>query len=245
MSEIKPPRINNVADDDDPVVINARRIRREKRLPTAEISRLIVDNIKYGESVAFSLLRRWGVRLTAEQVMSIVGESLAESANRFDEAKGASFNTFFFYHLRGNLLKEVEQYISNRKNLVSITDMATESMPGDVMLTHHSKDAHAEVRHDPEQILEDKQLSQICWDACSGLDDLEQEVVNRHFVEEEPLTAIAENLGYSRCHISRVKSKALARLGNVLQGAFNVKNGGDEGGAAAGGRYKGGRGRRK
>jgi len=40
-------------------------------------------------------------------VDSIVDLSLCEAVKRFDPLKGASFMTFLFYHLKGNLVRAV------------------------------------------------------------------------------------------------------------------------------------------
>ena len=52
--------------------------------------------------------------------------------------------------------------------------------------------------------------------ACDKLDSLEKEVINRVYLEEQQLMDIAHTLGYSRCHISRVKKKALETLFSEL-----------------------------
>jgi RNA polymerase sigma factor (sigma-70 family) len=229
---------------DDPIVENARRIRRNKRLPTAEISRLIVENIQYGETVARSMLRRWGVMMPPEQLYSIVGDSLSEAANRFDKAKGASFNTFFYYHLRGALLKEMEQLFRRKNNLVLMSELSNdEGGCPEAYLAKQTQNAVKRSDPTPEELLHEKQVAELCWDACSSLDELEQEVINRHIVEEEALTDIASELGYSRCHISRVKSKALGSLARRLKQLFNPNASKDSAGSVK--TYTGGRGRRR
>jgi hypothetical protein len=57
-----------------------------------------------------------------------------------------------------------------------------------------------------------KELLNMSAQACSKLDALEREVIYRIYVKEQQLIDIAHSLGYSRCHISRVKKKALDAL---------------------------------
>jgi RNA polymerase sigma factor (sigma-70 family) len=70
----------------------------------------------------------------------------------------------------------------------------------------------------PDHLLQRKELIDIADNACDKLDSLEQEVILRIFIKGEKLINIAKELGYSRCHISRVKSKALNQLqGEMLE----------------------------
>src|SRR5690348_15064745 len=57
--------------------------------------------------LARSILRKWHSRLDLQEVDSIVDLSLCEAVARYNPAKGASFMTFLFYHLRGNLIRAV------------------------------------------------------------------------------------------------------------------------------------------
>ena len=70
--------------------------------------------------------------------------------------------------------------------------------------------------NNPERLMQRRQISKFCWEGCSQLDPLEQEVLVRYFVYDEPLVTIARELKYCRCHISRVKSRALVKLYRLL-----------------------------
>ena len=64
--------------------------------------------------------------------------------------------------------------------------------------------------------------------ACEKLDLLEREVIYRIYVKEHQLMDIANSLGYSRCHISRVKKKALETLHQEMAGLVSVAEAGRE-----------------
>jgi AraC-like DNA-binding protein len=68
----------------------------------------------------------------------------------------------------------------------------------------------------PDESLLKRQVAHISEAACLRLDPLEREVIMRIFLNEEQLMDIAQSLGYSRCHISRVKKKALETLYHEL-----------------------------
>ena len=190
--------------------------KKPKKLSSSERKQLIVDHMELGERLARSLLSKWRVKLSADEVTSGVGIALCEAASRFDVSKEVSFKTFFFYHLRGVLLKEIGRMIDQQK--------ACRSLPEGVELDVFSRKSiqfgqwpmSIVEGNTPEHIYERRELSRACWDACTKLDPLEQETVIRHFVWDQSLVDIASDLGYCRCHISRVKRKALDGLKDFL-----------------------------
>ena len=68
----------------------------------------------------------------------------------------------------------------------------------------------------PESIFRKRQKGMVCWTACKSLDPLEQEVLIRSYFQDQSLVAIAKELDYCRCHVSRVKASALAKLRDTL-----------------------------
>lgn len=204
------------------------RQRKKHGLSDAERADLVIEYRIKGRKLGRSILRKWHARLDLEEVDSVVDLSLCEAVKRFNPEKGASFITFFYYHLRGNLIRAVssaansnlvpvcdlEEYISssvetaktqtNRGHTVSALDIAD-------ALTSRETAA-------PDEILFRKELVQLSAEACDRLDELEREVIQRIFFGEQQLQDIARELGYSRCHISRVKKKALENLKGDLTG---------------------------
>ena len=71
------------------------------------IDDLILNHRENGRKLARSILRRWRVRMLTDEIDSIVDLTLCEAAKRFSTDFGASFMTFFFYHLRGHLVRAV------------------------------------------------------------------------------------------------------------------------------------------
>jgi RNA polymerase sigma factor (sigma-70 family) len=183
-----------------------------------EINDLIVRHLSHGERLAKSFLRKWRMSMPNGYIASVVGLALTEAANRFDPKRGVNFKTFFFYHLKGTLVKEVRRIIDsdkmvqyNNEDGVVPDHIASES---DAQWSTESED-----RQTPERMVQRRQLAKLCFRACSQLDELEQDILARHFVFEQSMTDIANELGYSRCHISRVKSMALMKLERLLRQA--------------------------
>lgn len=192
-----------------------------QRGPTRrERAELVVGYRLKARKLARSILRRWHARLDVSEVDSIVDLSLCEAVQRFSPEKGASFMTFMFFHLRGNLIRAVAGSVTAYSLLgADAADYIDDgSTPGrtvnaaEVARALYSNDHSA-----PDEELFRKQLATISADAFERLDPLEREVIRRIFLAEEQLLDIADHLGYSRCHISRVKKRALETLYHELR----------------------------
>jgi RNA polymerase sigma factor (sigma-70 family) len=178
-----------------------------------------------------SILRRWHSRMELDEVDSLVDLSLCEAVRRFDPTKGASFMTFLFYHLKGNLVRAVASATAASAIPLAIAELAE--------MTAFDADDHSRSRTiginavelaeavsgqeapQPDELLWRKELTDRSSSACEKLDVLEREIVKRIFVQEQQIIDIAAALGYSRCHISRVKKKALDTLQDELRAVMN------------------------
>lgn len=181
---------------------------------------LILRHRENGRKLARSLLRRWRVRMSADEVDSVVDLTLCEAALRYCSERGASFMTFFFYHLRGHLVRTVASLAQNSNTYLNIlSDVTADTREfvrsGDDGQSSHVVDPVGFGNRDienPEHLILRKEEIERCRAACSRLDNLEREILTRSFADDEALVDIAKDLGYSRCHISRVKKTALRRL---------------------------------
>ena len=191
-----------------------------------DVSELILSHRENGRKLARSILRRWQVKMAAEEIDSIVDLTLCEAAPRYDVTKGASFITFLFYHLRGHLVRAVASATNETSIFHALAqsagldttdwaipetedEAATNVMPDYLMNTHHGME-------EPESLVIEKERSELYTAACEKLDELEQQVIDRSYAGDESLVDIAKSLGYSRCHISRVKKRALERLRSYI-----------------------------
>ncbi len=189
-----------------------------------DISRnaMVLEYRTKARKMARSILNRWHSRFEEEEINSIVDLSLCEAVSRFDASRGASFVTFMFYHLRGNLIRAITA--ATNESVVSVIDsreiQLRESLQGG-MLSQMEAISAVEALSGietvyPDTVLIKKELWQASLAACNKLDKLEREVIYRLYIKEQQVTDIAESLGYSRCHISRVKSHALDCLRSIL-----------------------------
>jgi len=178
-----------------------------------------------------SMLRRWHSRMELDEIDSIVDLSLCEAVKRFDPYKGASFMTFLFYHLKGNLVRSVAQAAAATAIPLAFSELANSAFSDEDPVTQVTLPINAiELAEalssqdipQPDEAFWKKELHFKSLGACEKLDELEKEIVKRIFVHEQQIIDIAAALGYSRCHISRVKKKALDTLHGELSEVMNL-----------------------
>jgi RNA polymerase sigma factor (sigma-70 family) len=194
-------------------------------LSEEERSSLVVKYRLKARKLSRSILRKWHARLDLQEVDSVVDLSLCEAVRRFNPSKGASFMTFMYFHLRGNLIRAVAGAVQDSV-IPSFEDQEVTGYAAQVddsstsqIQTRAPKIAdivsalYGDGQTSPDDELYKIQVARIMTSARSKLDKLEQEVIERLYFHEHPLLDIADSLGYSRCHISRVKKRALRILG--------------------------------
>ena len=222
------------------------------RLTRKQSDKLIVEHMESSVRIAWSLLNRWRSRIPHDEVQSIVGMALCEAAARFDKTLGVSFRTFSFYHLRGLLLREISRRIGDYRFAATVDD-AEMTVNIDVFDSDPAGWPFSLVDNEtPEHQVAEEQVSRVMWAACAALDELEREVIMRCFVNDQNVADIAKELGYCRCHVSRVKSRALKllekQLGPILGNAAleaEEQMAGRKGKIIHLRTYRGGRGRRR
>lgn len=205
------------------LVYSRGRQHETRGLTDKQREALVLKYRMKARKLARSILRKWHARLDLQEVDSVVDLSLCEAVRRFDPSKGASFMTFLFYHLRGNLIRAVTYAAT--ANLVPMGDAlhddkeqrVEDGTAGSFATADEVAQALSGQEYlSPDEALAKKQMGELSRQACDHLDPLEREVIERIFMHEEQLMDIASSLGYSRCHISRVKKKALETLGSSL-----------------------------
>lgn len=212
-------------------LFEGRRARRSPGLSEEARSELVLTYRIKARKLARSILRKWHARLDLQEVDSIVDLSLCEAVRRYNPSKGASFMTFLFYHMRGNLIRAVTTAATantiptgegdGRHAESTATSNAVSARGINAMEVAEALSSQEYVS--PDESLLKKQMATISEAACMKLDPLEREVIMRIYMNEEQLMDIAHSLGYSRCHISRVKKKALETLHQELAPTFGVE----------------------
>ena len=202
------------------------------------LDQLIMENRDSARKIAHSLLRRWRVALPLDEIESLVDLTLCEAANRYSPDQGASFMTFFFYYVWGNLARNIgklarisQYFVTPGNSLDSLSSAVTNKLYLHVLHQEHWT-ASGEESNAPEQLLLSRERVFLCNKALNKLDAVDREVLLRLYDGDESLVDIARTLGYSRCHISRIKKRALrqfqATFAEVSEIRDNRKHASDE-----------------
>jgi len=204
-----------------------------KKLTARQREALVLDHRTQARKLARSILRKWHSRIDIQEVESVVDLSLCEAVKRYDPSFGASFITFLFYHMRGNLIRTVSE--AANLNMIAVDDEELENQANDIYFSNYqelrsataAELAQAVGRNDhplPDALLLKKEVAELSVQAFDKLDSLERSVIERILLNEEQLIDVAQDLGYSRCHISRVKRKALETLHKDLSWSLDLRN---------------------
>lgn len=201
------------------VIVLPRNTPQEpKLLSETEREFFVVQHREKGRKIARAILRKWQSRLDLDEIQSIVDISLCEAARRFDPSRGVHFVTFLYYHLKGNLIRAIDTSVWNTL-LPSIADGSAEQTSRELPFTARdlSEALTSEAVEIPEDSLYRQEIAALSQKAREQLDPLEREVVERIYIRGQQLIDVASSLGYSRCHISRIKKRALLFLHRELR----------------------------
>jgi RNA polymerase sigma factor (sigma-70 family) len=204
----------------------------------------VSDDIQLGIKLAWKLLGSWNARLPEDEVRSLVGISICEARKNYKPNLGTQFQTFLFYHLRGRLLREISSLVKYRRYQFNLTEEMAQDKAEDESATYFNPISDEK---NPEELLLEQEASTFFNDAMGSLDWLEGEVVQRHCISGESLLDIASELDYCRCHLSRVKTRAMRKLRSKVGNTYfsdileEIDNSAKKGSAQS---YSGGRGRR-
>ena len=203
---------------DFPEIID-RRESIATHLSIHEKNGLIMKNRVSGRKLACSMLRKWNCRLELEDVDSIVDLSLCEAVKYFDPNKGVNFLTFLFYHLRGNLIRTIKTQANQTAIPLEFSDENMESgfIGHERINTADAFETFGTTQKSPDQQLQEGQFVELTKLACQKLTDLEREIIVNVFMHEEQVTQLAQDLNYSRCHISRLKTATINKLRSEIE----------------------------
>lgn len=183
----------------------------EQKVNQVDKTQLIISHVELGMKLAWKLLNSWQAKLPQDDVKSLVGISLCEAANNYDGRPNVQFQTFLYYYLRGRLLREITDSVKSR-NIALKLSLSDSSLSDSTLDEELYKSLPIQEIKTAEDILINREEKDIIEESFDKLDDLEKEIVSRHYIEGESLIDIAKELGYCRCHLSRVKRRALSKL---------------------------------
>ncbi|MGI6681336.1 MAG: sigma-70 family RNA polymerase sigma factor [Bdellovibrionota bacterium] len=189
--------------------------------------KLILNHREQAIKMAKSILKKWGSYLDDDEIISTSDLSLCEAASRFDESKNASFITFLYYYLKGNLIKAIthsatingldrDAYLDRIGKSDSI--LAKEKLQ-DALNSEIADATIGSSSKSPVENILKEELYSLSKEAYLKLDDIERSVIEKIYFKGQQVMQVAKELGYSRCHISRIRKRSI----EVLQNFINVE----------------------
>jgi RNA polymerase sigma factor (sigma-70 family) len=198
------------------------KVRAPKMTAAQKIEKLIIENRVSAQKMGYSILKRWNVHIEKEELNSVIDYALCDAAMRYIPNKGASFLTYFYYHLRGHLVRLVAELTMENSMFIKPETNTTLDYDNDLVNKYYLESIvynKSDLIDSPEStVIREEELNN-CSSSMNRLDKLEQEVLTRIY-NNESLVKVARSLGYSRCHISRIKKESLLKLKAIY--SFNA-----------------------
>jgi RNA polymerase sigma factor (sigma-70 family) len=173
-------------------------------LPEMEQEKLILSSRESARRMTIRMLAHYRFRLDHQELQSLVDLSLCEAAKKFRPGLGATFVTFSFYYIKGNLLRIIDSAVRS-SNVGVLTE------DGNI-----PDDREPFFEENPGIALEKKESSACLREALGVLTTLQRRIIESIFFEDQSATTVARNMRLSRGHVSRLKSAALKTISMYL-----------------------------
>lgn len=162
---------------------------------------------------------------------------LLESIDRFDSTRGAQFQTYARYRVKGAIINGIKTFTpaaveasgsTARDRTASLLDAERHDPLEEVVavsvglaighfLDIESIQAPAEEQPDSYAQLERGEMQTILKDFVDQLPDKERLIVTFHYLQQLPFVEIAEHLNLSKGRVSQLHKRAIERIRKQLQ----------------------------
>ena len=178
---------------------------------------LVVRYRPAGRKLALGLLSKWNCRIDADGVQSIVDISLCEAALRFNAGYGTAFLTFYYFHLKGGLIRELS---SRKDHSLKFVDTLPSAFTPNAEPEEFSVAAMSlwdDESTSIEESIYSRQLAAHCAKVCQRMKSPERDVIERLVFGGESVAKVSSELGISRGHIFRIRKTALCKLQQAVK----------------------------
>ncbi|MCB0345967.1 MAG: sigma-70 family RNA polymerase sigma factor [Bdellovibrionales bacterium] len=176
---------------------------------------LVLEHWEYGRRIASQKLRAWGMYMPEDELRSLVGLALCEAASRYEPKRGAKFQTFAYYHLLGALTDSIER--SRRQQEVNCELDLIEAESAQIEASDEG------AASSPETLLLHLEAKEKINQASAGLNAMQRQIIQKYFIEDEPVRHIAEELNCCHSHVSRLKNKAVTSMRKAFSGKRELR----------------------
>jgi RNA polymerase sigma factor (sigma-70 family) len=181
---------------------------------------LVVNNRTTAQKLARSLLRRWACHMDMDEVTSIADLALCEAARRFDPTRNIQFITFLFHFVRGGLVAEIRRcrassatiFESDLRSSAERSGTESDNRDHGAVLSAMSSETPTESVENPERAFYLGELRSLCKEAMNELNELERTALINIHVLDEKVARLARRVGYSRGHLSMVRTNAIRKI---------------------------------
>lgn len=188
----------------------------------AEREEFILEHRALALGLARRILRRWGAFLPADEIVSGADFALCEAAAKYVPQEGASFATYLFYFVKGQMFrllasargdigeesrKPQEEGDTLKRVALEAPELADDEFGAD--------GSHGAAS--PDEATYRGELRKLCAQALASLAPVESEVIVASRVGEEDMVGLAKRLGYSRGYLFAMRKAAERRLRLRLQ----------------------------
>jgi RNA polymerase sigma factor (sigma-70 family) len=186
----------------------------------AEVERIVRENEKLVDYMVNRYLKRYFVgSMERDDLVSWGMIGLVQAARAWDPARGHSFSTLACRAIERSLVRGVrrEWRPDEARSTVSLDATVFDGTDDG------GEERFVELLRDPEDVegrLLASETEITVRDAVAALSPEQQDVIRRHYFEEEPVRDIARDLGLTRQAVYLREKTALRQLRDTLGAAF-------------------------
>lgn len=163
--------------------------------------------------LGWHLIRRWGLELSRDEGTSMIDYALCETLARFDQDRGTEVSTYLYYVLKGELKRMRRTNLRAQLHL-SINEPEATTREEDAPLSFVRPICPRPLA---EQSIHEARLRTVCKRALTKLPSIQRKVLIESVAEGQSVAGLARRLGYSRGHLSSVKSSAMRTIRKQLR----------------------------
>lgn len=192
--------------------INLNKIDTKRKLSAAEREHIILENREKAFRMARRVCHSAITTLSQDEIRSISDHALCEAALRYSPMPGATFLTYVFYFIKGEVRKAL--FINGHlgSEVESIHGEEREGLLEDDRMEADYGLIAEEVKFSPEILTYQAQMRKSCKVALQKLSVIEQKVVLGALIGEQKMAHLAKELGYSRGHLFAIKKLAEEKM---------------------------------
>ncbi len=186
---------------------------------------LVTDNLPLVRSLARRMAPTARPYLELGDLVSIGTEALLKASRRYDASRKVAFGSFAYQRIRGAMVEGLGAAGPHSRGRRRRRAGRPEPRALPVFCEYDDRRQASAGRGELAAMVADRidghRLAARLEGALGELDPREREIIQRHYIDGEPVMDIARDLGISRSWASRTHARALSRLRAALEGPLS------------------------